>query len=113
MATKINCLYPLLATREDLERNTTNNISINQNTIIMRPTIHTQVKQSLRDIYLYITWGKFSNTYFNRSSSWIYNKFNGKDGNGGEGGFTDAEKEQFKQALLDFSEKVRRIAENL
>lgn len=79
----------------------------------MRPTIDTQVKNSLREIYLYITWGKFSNTYFNRSSSWLYNKFNGTDGNGGQGGFTEAEKEQFKTSLLDFSEKIRRIAENL
>lgn len=80
---------------------------------MMRPIIDTKVKQSLRDIYLFITWGKFSNLYFQKSSSWIYNKFNGRDGNGGEGGFTEQEKEQFKSALLDFSEKIRSIAENL
>lgn len=79
----------------------------------MRQIIDTKVKQSLRDIYLFITWGKFSNLYFQRSSSWIYNKFNGRDGNGGEGGFTEQEKEQFKSALLDFSEKIRSIAETL
>lgn len=79
----------------------------------MRPIIDTQVKQSLRDIYLFITWGKFANVYFDKSSSWIYNKFNGRDGNGGEGGFTDSEKAQFKSALFDFSEKIRRIAEKL
>lgn len=79
----------------------------------MRAIFDTQVKSSLKDIYLYITWGKFSNTYFGRSSSWIYNKFNGTDGNGGQGGFTDAEKQQLKEALLDFSEKMRRIAEDL
>ena len=79
----------------------------------MRPTIDTQVKNSLKEIYLYITWGKFSNTYFNRSSSWLYNKFNGTDGNGGQGGFTEAEKELIKASLFDFSDKIRRIAENL
>lgn len=79
----------------------------------MRPIIDTQVKQSLKEVYLFITWGKFSNTYFGKSSSWIYNKFNGRDGNGGEGGFTDNEKEQFRSALLDFSDKIRRIAEKL
>lgn len=79
----------------------------------MRPIIDTQVKQSLRDIYLFITWGKFSNVYFQKSSSWLYNKLNGTDGNGGQGGFTDSEKDQFKASLLDFSNKIRRIAENM
>lgn len=79
----------------------------------MRAIFDTQVKNSLKDVYLYITWGKFSNTYFGKSSSWIYNKFNGTDGNGGQGGFTDAEKEQLKGALLDFSEKIRKIAAEL
>lgn len=79
----------------------------------MRPVIDTQVKNSLKDIYLFITWGKFSNVYFNRSSSWLYNKFNGTDGNGGQGGFTESEKAQFKSALFDFSDKIRRIAENM
>lgn len=80
---------------------------------MMRPMIDTQVKQSLKDIYLFITWGKFSNLYFGKSASWIYNKFNGRDGNGGEGGFTEQEKEQFKASLLDFSERIRNIAQQL
>lgn len=79
----------------------------------MRPVIDTQVKNSLREIYLFITWGKFSNVYFNRSSSWLYNKFNGTDGNGGQGGFTVEEKEKFRASLFDFSDKIRRIAENM
>ena len=80
----------------------------------MEKTIQdTPVKSALKDIYLYIVWGKFANTYFQKSSSWLYNKFNGRDGNGGEGKFTEREKEQLKNALFDFSEKIRRIAENL
>lgn len=79
----------------------------------MRPIVDTQIKKALDDVYLYISWGKFSNTYFGKSASWIYNKFNGIDGNGGEGGFTEAEKEQFKNHLIDFSEKIRKIAENI
>lgn len=74
---------------------------------------NTPIKSALREIYLYIVWGKFANTYFQKSSSWLYNKFNGRDGNGGVGEFTEAEKEQLKNALFDFSEKIRRIAENL
>ena len=79
----------------------------------MREYFDTQVKRSLNEIYLYITWGKFSRTYFQKSSSWIYNKLNGRDGNGGDGGFTEAEKEQFRAALLDFSSKIRNIAETM
>ena len=79
----------------------------------MRPTIDMQVKQALKEIYLFITWGKFSNVYFNRSSSWLYNKFNGTDGNGGQGGFTEVEKEKFRVALIDFSEKIRKVAEEI
>ena len=79
----------------------------------MRQIVDTQIKTTLQDVYLYIGWGKFSNTYFGKSASWIYNKFNGHDGNGGEGGFTESEKEQLKNALFDFSDKIRRIAENI
>ena len=79
----------------------------------MRPMIDMQVKHALREVYLFITWGKFSNVYFNRSSSWLYNKFNGTDGNGGQGGFTETEKAKFKRALLDFSDKIRKVAEEI
>lgn len=79
----------------------------------MRQIVDTQIKTALQDVYLYIGWGKFSNTYFGKSASWIYNKFNGHDGNGGEGGFTESEKEHLKNALFDFSDKIRRIAENI
>lgn len=74
---------------------------------------NTEVKSKLKEIYLYIVWGKFSNTYFGKSSSWLYNKFNGRDGNGGYGDFTDAEKGQLKKSLFEFSEKIRTIAETL
>lgn len=79
----------------------------------MKAINNTPIKSALKDIYLYIVWGKFANEYFQKSSSWLYNKFNGRDGNGGEGKFTEAEKEQLKTALFDFSEKIRRIAEDL
>lgn len=79
----------------------------------MKQIVDTQIKAALQDVYLYIGWGKFSNTYFGKSASWIYNKFNGRDGNGGEGGFTASEKEHLKNSLYDFSEKIRKIAENI
>jgi hypothetical protein len=38
---------------------------------------------------------------------------NGIDGNGGEGDFTYAEKLKLKNALYDFSERIRQAADNL
>lgn len=73
----------------------------------------TPIKVALQDIYLYIVWGKFANDYFQKSSSWLYNKFNGRDGNGGVGSFSESEKEHLKNSLFDFSEKIRNIAQNL
>ena len=74
---------------------------------------NTPIKSALKDIYLYIVWGKFSNEYFKKSSSWLYNKLNGRDGNGGVGAFSNNEKELLRESLLDFSNRIRNIAENL
>lgn len=79
----------------------------------MKEIRNTPIKMALKDIFLFIVWGKFANVYFDRSSSWLYNKFNGRDGNGGFGEFTEAEKEQLKMSLLDFSDKIRKTAESL
>ncbi|NLJ01839.1 MAG: DUF5053 domain-containing protein [Bacteroidales bacterium] len=70
-------------------------------------------KEHLRDIALDITWSKIAQRYFGKSSSWIYNKINEVDGNGGKGGFTYEEKEQLKVALYDFAERIRKTADNL
>ena len=59
-----------------------------------------------------ISWRDFANTYFHRSSSWFYHKLDGIDGNGGEGGFTE-EAEQIRGALIDLSERIRRVAESI
>ena len=81
---------------------------------IMRKEIRmTPTKSKLQDILLMITWGKISNQYFGKSSSWIYNKMNGRDGNGGEGAFTPEETIQLKEALYDFAERVKRCANEL
>lgn len=73
----------------------------------------TPIKSKLEDILLMITWGKMSNQYFGRSASWIYNKMNGRDGNGGEGAFTPEETLQLKEALYDFAERVKACANEL
>ena len=73
----------------------------------------TTVSTKLQDIRLDITWSKIARQYFNKSASWLYNKMNGIDGNGGVGDFTYSEKQQLKNALYDFSERVRNAADKL
>ena len=66
------------------------------------------------DISLDITWGKIAKRYFpDKSISWFYNKLSGIDGNGGNGDFTSEEREQFRNSLFDFSERVRKAAESI
>jgi hypothetical protein len=73
----------------------------------------TPTKAKLKDILLMVIWGKISNQYFSRSSSWFYNKMNGRDGNGGEGTFTDEEVEILKGALIDLADRIRKCADSL
>jgi hypothetical protein len=73
----------------------------------------TGVKMQLRDIMLDVTWSKISRRYFDKSASWIYNKLNGIDGNGGQGDFTYDEKLQLQNALYDFAERIRNAAKEI
>lgn len=74
---------------------------------------NTPIKQQLGDILVSISWLDIARRYFGKSSSWLYHKLDGIDGNGGEGGFTDAELEQFKGALCDLADRIRRVADSL
>jgi hypothetical protein len=71
------------------------------------------VKQRLSDIVMDISWAKISKKYFGKSSSWIYHKLDGIDGSGNKSDFTYSERLQLKNALLDFSERIRRAAETI
>jgi len=73
----------------------------------------TTVKRKLDDILLMVTWGKIARQYFGKPASWIYNKLNGRDGNGGEGGFTQEETEKLKESLNDFADRIRKCADTL
>ncbi|GHT73491.1 hypothetical protein AGMMS50262_04660 [Bacteroidia bacterium] len=76
-------------------------------------TRRTTVKQQLADIALDISWAKISQRYFGKSSSWIYHKLDGRDGNGGVTDFTIPERAQLRNALFDFSDRIRRSAEKI
>lgn len=82
-------------------------------TIVDRPALIGDMKKRIRDIQMAISWREFANTYFHRSSSWFYHKLDGIDGNGGEGGFTEEEAEQMRDALIDLSERIRRVADSI
>ena len=69
--------------------------------------------QQLDDIVIDVSWRQIAQDYFGKSASWIYNKLHGRDGNGGEGGFTDVEKLQLQGALYDIAERIRRAASTI
>ena len=73
----------------------------------------TSVSTQLKHIRLDITWSNIARRYFDKSASWIYNKLNGIDGNGGDGDFTYSEKMQLRNALYDFSERIKVAADSI
>lgn len=70
-------------------------------------------RQKLSDILIDISWGQIAKKYFGKSPSWLYHKLDGIDGNGGEGHFSEAELAQFKGALCDLADRIRRVADSL
>ncbi len=79
-------------------------------TVVQQNTVIPDVKQKMADILTAISWREVARTYFGKSSSWLYHKLDGIDGNGGCGGFTPEEAQQLKDALCDLSDRIRRAA---
>lgn len=71
------------------------------------------MKMQLKDVGLIVSWREIARQYFGKSSSWLYHKLDGIDGNGGEGGFTEAEKDVLKKALKDVSARLEKAAESI
>ena len=82
-------------------------------TVMTKPEVITDMKKKASDILLAISWRELANNYFHKSSSWLYHKMDGIDGNGGVGGFTPEEVEQMRGALIDLSNRIRHVAENI
>ncbi|WP_289763992.1 DUF5053 domain-containing protein [uncultured Duncaniella sp.] len=82
-------------------------------TVIQTKTLIPDVKQRMSDILVAVSWREIARTYFGKSSSWLYHKLDGIDGNGGAGGFTPDEARQLKGALVDLSDRIRRAADTL
>ena len=76
-------------------------------------SIITDAKKRLEDILVCVSWREVANRYFCKSSSWLYHKLDGIDGNGGAGGFTPDEAEQLYGALVDMADRIRHAADKL
>ena len=81
--------------------------------VMKKPVVITDMKKTMADIMLSVSWRDCANTYFQKSSSWFYHKMDGIDGNGGKGGFNEDEAEQMRGALMDLSNRIRRAAESI
>ena len=71
------------------------------------------MKQTLSDILLDISWARLSVRYFGKSRSWLHQKLDGINSNGGEGGFSEAEKAELRLALKDLSARINAAAERI
>ena len=75
--------------------------------------VRTDMKVRLGDILMALSWREIAKNYFGKSSSWLYHKMDGIDGNGGVGGFTDSEAMQLKDALIDLSDRIRAATDRI
>lgn len=80
---------------------------------IQTKTLISDVKTKMSDILVAVSWREIARTYFGKSSSWLYHKLDGIDGNGRSGGFTPDEAEQLKGALCDLADRIRRAADSI
>lgn len=75
--------------------------------------IISDAKSRLSDILVAISWRDVARTYFGKSSSWLYHKLDGVKGDGSDGGFTQAEADQLKDALEDLAKRITTAASKL
>ena len=72
-----------------------------------------RVREKMEAILPMISVSYLAKHYFGKSSSWLYHKMDGRDGNGKPTCFTAEEIEELKGALLDLSNRIRRAAESI
>lgn len=69
-------------------------------------------KQALLEVYEEINWAYLARNYFGKTRSWIYHKFSGTN-NGKPDDFNEADRETLRNALLEISQKLVNVAQNL
>ena len=67
-----------------------------------------EVKSKLGDILLWINIGKIANVYFDKKSSWLYDKIDERNTE-----FTQEEIQQLKGSLVDLADRIRKCADSL
>lgn len=87
----------------------------NMYTSIVTPTDVniTDMRQLCKDLTLAISWQHFAHQYFNKSSSWFYNKFHARELDGRQCAFTPQGAEQMRGGLYDLAERIRRVADSI
>lgn len=64
------------------------------------------IRERLEPVLPYLSISKLSNDYFNKSSSWFYQRLNGNKIHGKVCRFTDKELETLDMALKDISQRI-------
>lgn len=72
-----------------------------------------KIKNILQDIILSVAWDEISKHYFGKSNSWLYYKLKGIDENKNTTEFSEKEKEQLKEAMMDLSYRIRTATERI
>lgn len=81
--------------------------------IIQQQQQQQTMKRRLHDIIVAISWADLARNYFGKSSSWIYNKMEGRLINGKPAAFTPDEEQRLKGALCDLADRLRRAADSI
>ena len=77
-------------------------------TVIIKQQNTQTMRQKLYDLLVAISWADLSRTYFGKSSSWLYHKLDGRDGNGKPTAFTPDPRARFSATKLQFySQKLQ------
>lgn len=71
------------------------------------------MKAQMQDLLISISWSDLAKRYFGKSGSWLYHKLDGIDGNRKPIEFSEAEKDILKGALVDLSDRIRRVADTI
>ena len=68
-------------------------------------------RTNLNDILVNVSWGQITLDYFGKKPLWLHHKLEAEVGC--EDCFTDEELLQFKGALCDLADRIRRVADSL
>ncbi|MCM1310820.1 MAG: DUF5053 domain-containing protein [Bacteroides sp.] len=71
------------------------------------------ILQKIGDLVFYVKFGKISKDYFGYSSSWLYQRLNGYDGNSKPCELTEEQTATLKSALHDLADKINAVADTL